>query len=104
MRPGGSVDTGTAATPHQPGGYLKPPFNWRPMRPADIEQTEYQFALGDGRTAYLRLVAGKGWAMRITGGPGQETDRGLFGTPHDALMVLVAESGASLKSMLDDRP
>ena len=53
---------------------------------------EYRLTLGAGNVAILQLVADNGWAMAIAHGPGRpDTERGLFGTPHDALMVLVAE-------------
>ena len=73
--------------------YLKLPLAWTPTRRFDHHQVyEYQMALGAGRAATLRLVADKGWAMTIVhDGVQPGTDRGLFGTPHDALMVLVAE-------------
>src|SRR5918993_5220293 len=73
--------------------YLKLPLAWTPTRRFDHHQVyEYQLALGAGKVAILRLVADKGWAMTIAAAPGRpEIDRGLFGTPHDALMVLMAE-------------
>jgi hypothetical protein len=56
--------------------------------------SEYRLKLQSGDVALLRLVADKGWAMTIRHGTGQpDTDRGLFGTPDDALMVLVGETG-----------
>jgi hypothetical protein len=51
---------------------------------------EYQLTRGD-LVAILQRVAGRGWAMTVVHGPGQRYDRGLFATPHDALMVLAAE-------------
>jgi 2-hydroxychromene-2-carboxylate isomerase len=73
--------------------YLNLPLAWTPTRRFDHHQVyEYQLALGAGNVAILRLVADKGWAMTIVHDDWQpDTDRGLFGTPHDALMVLVAE-------------
>jgi hypothetical protein len=80
--------------------YLKLPLAWTPTRRFDHHQIyEYQLTLRGGEVAVLRLVADKGWALTITHAAGQpETDRGLFGTPHDALMVLVAEFGSRADS------
>jgi hypothetical protein len=53
---------------------------------------EYQAPLLDGNRAVLQLVAGRGWRLIIRTGAGSpELDRGLFATPHDALMLLSAE-------------
>lgn len=72
--------------------YLRLPLAWTPSRRFDHDRVyEYRLALGGGDVAVLRLVADKGWAMTVSHGGERETDRGLFGTPHDALMVLVAE-------------
>jgi len=77
--------------------YLQLPLAWMPTRRFGHHQVyEYQLRLGGSDVAVLRLVADKGWAMTITHAAGEpETDRGLFGTPHDALMVLVAECGVA---------
>ena len=82
----------TAKAVHGPD-YLRLPLAWTPTRRFDHHQVyEYQMAHGAGQVAILRLVADKGWAMTIVHRDGQPaTERGLFGTPHDALMVLVAE-------------
>ena len=73
--------------------YLTLPLSWTPARRFDHDRVyEYRLALGGGDVALLRLVADKGWAMMISHGSGApDTERGLFGTPHDALLVLVAE-------------
>ena len=73
--------------------YLRLPLAWTPSRRFDhLQVYEYRLALGAGDVAILRLIADKGWALTISHAVGQpETDRGLFATPHDALMVLVAE-------------
>lgn len=73
--------------------YLRLPLAWTPSRRFDHDRVyEYRLTLGGGDVAILRLVADKGWAMTVTHGSGEpDTDRGLFGTPHDALMVLMAE-------------
>lgn len=71
--------------------YLTLPFAWTPSKRFGHGQTnEYRLALRDGRVAILRIVPDKGWAMSIASGE-QETARGLFATPDDALMVLAAE-------------
>jgi hypothetical protein len=73
--------------------YLRLPLAWTPSRRFEHDRVyEYRMALGDGDVAILRLVADKGWAMTISHGSGHpDTERGLFGMPHDALLVLVAE-------------
>jgi hypothetical protein len=77
---------------HDPGGYLRLPFAWASTKQFAYGQpNEYRLTLSDGRAAILRLVTDKGWAMSIADARGSETSRGLFGTPHDALMALVAE-------------
>ena len=92
--PASHVDGDRAASYQSGCTYLKLPFNWKPVRRALTGPVEYELTLHDGRTATLTEVAGKGLAMRISTKLGPDTPRGLFGTPHDALMVLVAESGA----------
>lgn len=73
--------------------YLKVPLAWTPARRFDHDRVyEYRLALGTGDVAILRLVADKGWAMTISHANGEpDTERGLFGTPHDALLVLITE-------------
>lgn len=73
--------------------YLRLPLVWMPTRRDDDQRVcEYRLPLGDATVAILQLIADKGWAMTIAhGGEQADTERGLFGTPHDALMVLVAE-------------
>ena len=72
--------------------YLRLALAWTPSRRFDHDQVyEYRLALAAGNVAILRLVADKGWAMTISHAGQRDTDRGLFWTPHDALMVLVAE-------------
>jgi hypothetical protein len=98
--------------------YLRLPLAWTPSRRFEHDRVyEYRLAIGAGDAVVLRLVADKGWAMTVTHGSGQpDTDRGLFGTPHDALMVLVAEfafigdqmerrrAGSGAESMPAERP
>lgn len=94
--------------------YLKLPFAWSVTERFDHgEVREYQLPLaGDGR-AILQLVPARGWALTVISGRGSpSTARGLFGTPHDALMVLVAEhvfasfkiGGTRVQSTVNDRP
>ena len=73
--------------------YLTLPLAWTATRRFDHGRvSEHRLALGGGEVAILQLVADRAWAMTIVHGSRQpDTDRGLFGTPHDALMVLVAE-------------
>ena len=73
--------------------YLSLPIAWQPSRRFQHGQPyEYHVALGADDRGILRLVAGKGWALTIVPGDTQlAIDRGLFGTPDDALMVLYAE-------------
>lgn len=84
---------GAAAVTGNPTGYLRLPFEWTATKRFGHGQaSEYQLALPAGKTAILRLVADKGWDLSIADGLKQEVARGLFATPYDALMVLVAES------------
>lgn len=77
---------------HAPGAYLTLPFTWTPAKRFGHGQTsEHRLALPGGQIAILRVVADRGWEMTICDGAGRESPRGLFATPHDALMVLVAE-------------
>jgi hypothetical protein len=88
---------------HEPD-YLGVPLAWTPARRFDHGKVyEYRLTLHDGEVAILRLVAGKGWAMVIAHDDGQpDTERGLFATPGDALMVLRAEVlSAGFKSAPD---
>jgi hypothetical protein len=73
--------------------YLDLPVAWTPSRRFEHGQVyEYRLTLTAGETAILQLVPGRGWAMTIAHGAGQpDSDRGLFATPRDALMVLLAE-------------
>jgi hypothetical protein len=82
----------TATAPDGPD-YLRLPLAWTPSRRFEHDRVyEYRLALGASDEAILRLVAGKGWALTIAHGNGQPaTERGLFATPRDALLVLVAE-------------
>lgn len=75
--------------------YLDPPLAWTPSQRFGHGQVcEYRVPLAAGDVAILQLVAGKGWAMTIAHGAAEPaTERGLFATPHDALMVLLAEFG-----------
>ena len=77
--------------------YLTLPFAWAPSQRFGHGQVfEYRLVCDAGFVAVLRLVPDKGWAMTVGDGTAQpESDRGLFASPHDALMVLVAEFGAS---------
>jgi hypothetical protein len=71
--------------------YLELPFTWTPSQRFDHGQVrEYQLGLGSGRVALLERVGGTGWALTIEHRQ-HRTERGMFATPHDALMVLVAE-------------
>ena len=73
--------------------YLRLPLAWTPTRRSDDHGVcEYRLPLGGGNVAILQLIEHKVWAMKITHAGGQPNiERGLFGTPHDALMVLVGE-------------
>lgn len=73
------------------------PFAWAPSKRFDHGQVyEYRLTLDADEVATLRLVADKGWALTIARGDAQpHTDRGLFATPYDALMVLATERGFS---------
>ena len=73
--------------------YLRTSLAWVPSKRFGHGRVyEYRLELGGDDVAILRLVADKGWALTIAHGPGRaETARGLFGKPHDALTVLVAE-------------
>ena len=78
--------------------YLSLPIAWLPSRRFEHGQPyEYRLALTGDDVAILHRVAGRGWALMIAhGAAGPATARGLFGTPHDALMVLYAERAAAL--------
>jgi hypothetical protein len=74
--------------------YLRLPFAWAPSRRFDHGLVyEYRLVVRTDDIAILRLVAGKGWTMTLARGGAQAAieERGLFGTPQDALMVLFAE-------------
>jgi hypothetical protein len=75
--------------------FLGPALAWTPTRRFGHGQVyEYRLALDGDDVAILQLVPGKGWAMTVAHGSGQpDSDRGLFATPRDALMVLLAEFG-----------
>ena len=72
--------------------YLTLPVTWSPSRQFAHGQTyEYRLALRDGDEAIVRSVAGKGWALTIAQPGKEESERGLFVTLSDALMVVYAE-------------
>src|SRR5688500_17255947 len=83
---------GAAVSAHE-ADYLKLPFRWSVTARFDHGLVrEYQMPLGGDTRAILRLIPARGWALTIVNGGGApSTARGLFGTPHDALMVLLAE-------------
>jgi hypothetical protein len=83
---------GTAVQRHD-ADYLDLPFAWTATQRFGHGQVrEYQLPLGGDRVAILERVAAKGWALTILhAGGSTKSVRGLFGTPHDALMVLFAE-------------
>jgi hypothetical protein len=95
---------GTASTLQQPPptaiaadgpDFLDPALTWTPTRRFGHGQVyEYRLTLDGNDVAILQLVPGRGWAMSIAHGTGQpDSDRGLFATPRDALMLLLAEFG-----------
>jgi hypothetical protein len=86
---------GPATADYDPRQYLQLPFAWVPSgRFGHGKVHEYRLDLGANDVAILRLVADKGWALTIARGAAQpEIDKGLFATPYDALMVIVAEYG-----------
>jgi hypothetical protein len=55
------------------------------------EVHSYAVDLPRDRRAELRIVE-NGWELVISGPSGQVVRRGLFGSPHDALMLLEAEN------------
>lgn len=72
--------------------FLDPPLAWTPSQRFGHGQAyEYRLALGADDVAILQLIPGKGWAMTTAHGTAQPDERGLFATPRDALMVLIAE-------------
>lgn len=85
--------TGVSETAAHAPDYLRLPFAWAPSRRFDHGLVyEYRLAVGTDDIALLRLVPGKGWTMTLARGAQSDIEeRGLFGTPHDALMVLFAE-------------
>jgi hypothetical protein len=55
------------------------------------QASSYRIELPNGDCASLALASNRGWDLSIQNYKGQMTRRGLFGSPHDALMLLEAE-------------
>jgi len=73
--------------------YLRLPVAWTPSRRFEHGQPyEYRLMLNADEVAALQRVAGRGWSLTIIdGSSGRVSERGLFATPHDALMAVYAE-------------
>jgi hypothetical protein len=78
------------------GAYLKLPFALIATQRFDHGKvSEYRATLPDGGLALLRVVGGKGWELVIrVASANTETPLGLFATPFDAVMALVAENAS----------
>jgi hypothetical protein len=75
------------------GDHLTTPCVLRPTRTFEHGMaSEYEIALPNDAVAVVRLVAAKGWNLIVRErNSDREISRGLFATPHDALMVMAAE-------------
>ena len=55
------------------------------------EASSYRIELPNGDSALLLLALNRGWDLSIQNDKGKVTGRGLFGSTHDAMMLLEAE-------------
>jgi hypothetical protein len=55
------------------------------------QASSYRIELPNGDCALIAVASNRGWDLSIQNDKGKMTRRGLFGSPHDALMLLEAE-------------
>jgi hypothetical protein len=89
----------THPVPPSPLDHLSAPCQLQPTAWFEHGMTrEYQVPLLEGELAILQLIAGRGWQVTIRSASTSDIDRGLFASPHDALMVLSAEIRDALEA------
>jgi hypothetical protein len=55
------------------------------------QASSYRIELPNGYCALLAVASNRGWDLSIQNDKGKVTGRGLFGSTHDAIMLLEAE-------------